>query len=73
MSISLGLFNLLLLNLALIASIMVALWPVSLPLRNASIVDIFWGVGFVVIVWVTAFAVESMSPRGLLTSVLTSL
>jgi steroid 5-alpha reductase family enzyme len=27
------------------------LWMVSLPLRNASIVDIFWGIGFVVLGW----------------------
>ena len=68
-----SLFNLLLLNLALIAGIMLALWLVSLPLRNASIVDVFWGIGFVVIVWVTAFAAESTSARGLLTAVLTSI
>ena len=68
-----SLFNLLLLNLALIAGIMLTLWLVSLPLRNASIVDVFWGVGFVVIVWVTFFAAGSMSPRSLLICVLTSL
>jgi len=31
---------------------MVALWLVSLMLRNAAIVDLFWGFGFVVIAWV---------------------
>lgn len=31
---------------------MVVLWLTSLRLRNASIVDIFWGVGFVLAVWV---------------------
>lgn len=30
----------------------VALWVVSLILRNASIIDLFWGFGFVVIAWV---------------------
>ena len=34
-----------------IAVVMVATWLVSLPLRNASIVDIVWGLGFVVVAW----------------------
>ena len=29
-------------------------WLVSLPLRDASIVDIVWGLGFVAVGWVTA-------------------
>ena len=68
-----SLVDLLLLNFGLIAGIMLTLWLVSLPLRNASIVDVFWGVGFVFIVWVTFFAAGSMSPRSLLICVLTSL
>jgi steroid 5-alpha reductase family enzyme len=35
-----------------IVVIMVATWIVSLVLRNASIVDIVWGAGFVVVAWV---------------------
>jgi steroid 5-alpha reductase family enzyme len=34
-----------------ILSLMTALWIISLILRNASIVDIFWGAGFVVANW----------------------
>ncbi len=30
---------------------MTILWVVSLLLRDSSIVDIFWGVGFVIFVW----------------------
>ena len=45
-----SLINVLLLNLGLIAGIMLVLWLVSLRLKNSSIVDIFWGVGFVIIV-----------------------
>ena len=37
-----------------IAGVMVATWIVSLPLRNASIVDPIWPVGFVVVGWVAA-------------------
>ncbi len=41
---------------------MAALWVLSLRLRNASIVDIFWGTGFVIAAWVT-FA---LTPQGFL-------
>lgn len=36
-----------------IFSALFALWLLSLRLRDASIIDIFWGVGFVIIAWVT--------------------
>lgn len=45
---------------------MIALWLVSLPLRNAAIVDVFWGPGFVLVGLVTAFAAAPLTPRGLL-------
>jgi steroid 5-alpha reductase family enzyme len=38
--------------------LMTLLWLVSLALKNSSIVDIFWGPGFVVTTW-TAFALTS--------------
>jgi steroid 5-alpha reductase family enzyme len=34
-----------------IAVVMIGTWILSLPLRNASIVDIAWGLGFVVVAW----------------------
>jgi steroid 5-alpha reductase family enzyme len=45
--------SILLLNLALILSLTTLLWLVSLPLKNASIVDPFWGAGFTVVAWST--------------------
>ena len=57
-----SLANVLLLNLGLIAGILLVLWLVSLPARNSSIVDIFWGVGFVFIVWVAFAAAQPTSP-----------
>ena len=39
-----------------VGSLMFATWLLSLPLRNASIVDIVWGLGFVVVGW-TAWVV----------------
>ncbi len=40
---------------------MTLLWVVSLSLKNSSIVDIFWGMGFVVSVWLL-FILTSQSP-----------
>jgi steroid 5-alpha reductase family enzyme len=40
-----------LLSGALIFILITLLWLVSLLIRNASIVDIFWGIGFVLIAW----------------------
>jgi len=39
------------LGLALILGLMTLLWLLSLRLKNASIVDIFWGPGFVILAW----------------------
>lgn len=36
----------------IILALMVILWLVSLGLKNSSIVDIFWGTGFVIAAWV---------------------
>ena len=68
-----NLTDILLLNLGLIAGIMLALWLVSLPIRNASIVDVFWGAGFVITVWTSLVASGTATSRGLLVAVLTSL
>lgn len=40
-------------NLALVTGLMTCVWLLSLPLRDVSIVDIFWGLGFVVVAWST--------------------
>ena len=40
---------------AVVFGLMSLLWVVSLILKNASIVDIFWGFGFVVLAWVYFF------------------
>ena len=44
---------------------MVALWAASVRLRDASIVDVFWGPGFAAIGW-TSVLVAGPSARGLL-------
>ena len=64
--------QILLVNAALICSSMTLLWLLSLRLKDASIVDIFWGLGFVVVAWVT-FALTGGSPRATVITVLTSI
>jgi steroid 5-alpha reductase family enzyme len=34
-----------------ILTLMIALWLLSLPLQDASIVDVFWGLGFAITAW----------------------
>jgi len=38
-------------NLGVLVVAMTGLWLVSLALKNASIVDIFWGIAFVIVAW----------------------
>ncbi len=56
---------------AVVAAGAVALWLLSLRLRDASIADPAWGPGFALVAW-TAVAVAGPSPRGLLLAALAS-
>lgn len=55
-----------------IAVLMVGTWLVSIPLRNVSIVDIVWGLGFVVVAWVAYAVGDGVPERRLLLAVLTT-
>lgn len=46
------------LNALIVAGLFAALWLVSLWKRDASIVDPFWGLGFVVVAWATWWQAE---------------
>jgi steroid 5-alpha reductase family enzyme len=48
---------------ATIAVLMLVTWLVSLPLRNASIVDLIWGLGFVLVAWAVRLTVDGNSAR----------
>lgn len=52
-----------LINALAVAGLMVFVWLLSLPLKDASIVDIFWGLGFVLVAWVTWFQTEGDPTR----------
>lgn len=57
----------------LILAMMTLLWLLSLALKNASIVDIFWGVGFIVVVWFAYSTASGYLPRKTLICALTTL
>lgn len=58
---------------ALVVVLAVLLWLVSLPLGDASIVDIFWGVGFAAIVWASYALAEASSERAWVVSGMVSI
>ena len=62
--------SILLTNLIVIALLMTSLWAFSLWKRDASIIDIFWGIGFVVIAVLTSVQVDELSSVGLLITAL---
>ena len=61
-------------TLLIILALMSALWLVSLALRNSSIIDIFWGAGFVAANWIFfALAPEGAAARKWLIGMLVTL
>ena len=66
-------FQLYFLNLTVIFVLMTILWLVSIRLRNVSIVDLFWGVGFVVSASVYAFFTENIGARGVILLILVAI
>jgi len=56
-----------------ITCMMLIVWLLSLKMRDASIVDIAWGSGFVVVAWVSFWLTDGNSTRSLLLTVLTTI
>lgn len=57
-----------------VLGLMILLWLVSLGLKNSSIVDIFWGVGFVIATWVAFLLTpDGFTTRKLLLSILVTI
>ncbi|TWU27475.1 DUF1295 domain-containing protein [Bythopirellula polymerisocia] len=61
------------LNFGIVLVMFVLLWLVSLKLEDASIVDPFWGMGFVIVAWATYVELESPGQRATLMLALTTL
>lgn len=60
-------------NAGLVLALMVALWALSVAIKDSSIADIFWGLGFVVIVLFTSAISEGVEERRNLVTVLTAI
>ena len=52
--------------------LMLGVWIASLPLRDASVVDCFWGPGFVLVGWI-GYTLGPTRPSGLLLAILVTL
>ncbi|MGH2740323.1 MAG: DUF1295 domain-containing protein [Actinomycetota bacterium] len=59
-------------NAAVTVAAMIGLWAASLRLRDASIVDVFWGPGFIVLGLVTLGLADGYGPRRLYVFALTA-
>ena len=62
----------LLVNLAVVTAAMVPLWLISMAKEDVSIVDIFWGLGFVLVAWMSFVLAGESGARGVLIAVLTT-
>jgi steroid 5-alpha reductase family enzyme len=66
-------FQIYLLAFAAIMSMMTLLWLISVKIRNVSIVDLFWGFGFVVAGWVYFMNTEGLETREILLMAMVSI
>ena len=66
-------FYILALNLLAALLFMYGLWLLSLVKKNASIVDVFWGLGFILIAWLTFSKADGYPARQLLLVLLTTI
>ncbi|HEY4259577.1 MAG TPA: DUF1295 domain-containing protein [Schlesneria sp.] len=62
----------LLINFGCLIAVMVMIWVVSLVRRDASIIDPFWGTGFVIVAWLSCAWNHATDPRSLLLADLTT-
>ena len=56
-----------------VGALMLGVWLLSLLLKNASIVDIVWGLGFVVVAWVANLASDGSSDVGIMVALMVSI
>jgi len=61
-----SLLELIAVNFAVTAALTFLVWLGSVKLRDVSIVDVFWGPGFVVIAWISFFLTDEITGRKVL-------
>ena len=57
-------------TLLVVTVAMLLLWLLSLKLKDASIVDVFWGLGFALLAWTSHVVTDGFAPRKLLITAL---
>jgi steroid 5-alpha reductase family enzyme len=62
-----------LINLLAVVLMMLCGWIVSVQKQNVTVVDSLWGIGFVLIAWLTLFQLDATGARALLITCLTTL
>ena len=62
-----------LVGLGAILTVLTLVWMISVRLRDASIADICWGLGFVLLAWLYCCLSPALTPRSWLVAVLTTL
>lgn len=60
-------------NLLAALGLMFTVWLLSLIRRDASIVDSFWGLGFILIAWLTCYQADGFKDRSLLIALLVTI
>ena len=63
-------WSLLLWNFVAVMGFMIAVWALSVAIKNASIADTFWGLGFVLVAWITLLGADGYLGRRLLITLL---
>lgn len=65
--------TLMFINFLAVVGMMLSGWVISLIYRNVTVVDSLWGLGFVLIAWLTLFLGDGFFGRGLLVALLVTL
>jgi steroid 5-alpha reductase family enzyme len=60
-------------GLLLIMSLLAGLWLISLAIKDASIIDIFWGTGFVILAWWYRYLMDLSDYRSLIFCIIVSI
>jgi len=61
------------LNLAAVVAMMILGWLISLKYRNVTVVDSLWGLGFVLIAWITLLLSDAFAARSVLIAAMVTL
>jgi steroid 5-alpha reductase family enzyme len=67
-----ALLNVFSINLAGVAALFVSAWALSVVRSDAGVIDVFWGLGFVLVAWLSAFTGDGWIGRKVLMTALTT-